>query len=229
MKKILSIAAILELGMILTACHNNNQQTSNKKSSQTVSSTLKASSLKASASSMNANSSIYNSSSLDASSSESFNSQKEENNTATTTATTKTNNSNSPVTKQTQSETTTQSYSNDAIAMAAYDASYDQYYGNGNHVHGSAVYMSQNNGQYIIGQGTADSTATITINGNNVTTSFPVIKDVKAVSYDTQTFNINQLMNQQYQTTTQKNYINSMISDGYNNMNQLNKVPHPQN
>lgn len=104
-----------------------------------------------------------------------------------------------------------------------------KYYGNGNHVYGSAVYMSQNNGQYIIGQGTADSTATITINGNNVTTSFPVIKDAKAVSYDTQTFNINQLMNQQYQTTTQKNYINSMISDGYNNMNQLNKVPHPQN
>lgn len=80
MKKILSIAVILELGMMLTACHNNNEQTSNKKSSQTVSSSLKASSSKSSASSMNVNSSIYNSSYLDASSSESFNSQKQENN-----------------------------------------------------------------------------------------------------------------------------------------------------
>lgn len=123
-----------------------------------------------------------------------------------------------------------QSYNDNEIAMAAYNASYNHYYGNGNHVHGIDVYMSNNNGQYTIGQGTADSTATITINGNNVVTSFPNISGGKVVSYDTQTFNINKLMNQQYQNTTQKNYINNMINDGYNNMNKVkNSYPHSQN
>lgn len=136
------------------------------------------------------------------------------------------------VTKQTTTKpvTTPQSYNDNAIAMAAYNASYAfEHEPNNEDVFGQVVYMwNDGNNQYSIGEGTADSTATITINGNNVIISFPIINAaVKKPSYDTRTFNINQLMNQQYHTEAQKNYINQMINDGYNHVNKLNEEPHP--
>lgn len=111
-----------------------------------------------------------------------------------------TNNSNN------NTNTTEQLPSGNILAMLAYC----KIYGESININPQSLYTNTDNGSYIIGQGTPDSTDLISINGNNVT--------INNKFYNTEaTYDANTLVNEYYRTDAQKAYINKLINDANHN------------
>lgn len=94
--------------------------------------------------------------------------------------------------------------SSNVIDMLAYVKAY----GGPNNIAPSDLLINGN----VIGQGTADSTGQITISGNNVTLT------IKETS---NTYNINNLIKEYYNSASQKQVINNLIKQGIQNDNAL--------
>lgn len=101
------------------------------------------------------------------------------------------------------SSATTALPSGNVLAMLAYVKAY-----NLEGVATQLLYTNTDGNAYIIGQGTSDLTAVITINGNNVT-----IK----IDGTTTTYSASALVNEYYSTATEKAYINKLISTAAQN------------
>lgn len=101
------------------------------------------------------------------------------------------------------SNATTALPSGNVLAMLAYVKAY-----NLEGVAAQLLYTNTDGNAYVVGQGVSDSTAVITINGNNVT-----IK----IDGTTTTYSASALVNEYYSTATEKAYINKLISTAAQN------------
>lgn len=193
---IASVIAVLGVGLIFFIWHDNSggSKTSNESSQTTISQE----------SDMNSttNPSQSNSDSNASDQNESSNSDSQlTSQTNSTSSTTKDSSKNSSTNTSSQASQQNQLPTN-VINMLAYVKTYG---GPGN-VSGQDLIIDGN----VIGQGTDDSTGTVAISGNNVSLT---------IEGKTNTYNINDLAKEYYNTSDQQQKINNLINQGVNQGN----------
>lgn len=193
---IASVIAVLGVGLIFFIWHDNSgdSKTSNESSQTTISQE----------SDMNSttNTSQSNSDSSTSDQNESSNSGSQSAQTNSTSSTTKDSQKNNGTNSSSQASQQNQLPTN-VINMLAYVKTYG---GPGN-VSGQDLIIDGN----VIGQGTDDSTGTVAISGNNVSLT---------IEGKTNTYNINDLAKEYYNTSDQQQKINNLINQGVNQGNE---------